>query len=71
MPTIVWPDLSFGPINLWNASAGPHSISSPCVKQCRLSNGVCVVCMRTEEEIACWEGMSNRQRLEVIRRVKG
>jgi len=69
MPAIHWPELTFGPVNLWSAPVRDTSIPSPCIKQCRAVNGVCAGCGRTVEEIAAWSYMTNDERRDVIKRL--
>jgi predicted Fe-S protein YdhL (DUF1289 family) len=44
-------------------------ISSPCIKVCVIdpASGFCSGCGRTLHEIARWGGMSEAQRLEIMR----
>lgn len=43
-------------------------IESPCVKICVVDpdSGYCIGCGRTRDEIACWIGMDEHQRTEVM-----
>ena len=50
-----------------NTSAAPLS---PCIGICRLDGrGYCIGCVRTGDEIARWRGMSDSERLRVMREV--
>jgi predicted Fe-S protein YdhL (DUF1289 family) len=43
---------------------------TPCIGICRLdADGYCVGCRRTGEEISRWRGMSDAERLRVMRDV--
>jgi hypothetical protein len=44
-------------------------ISSPCIKVCVINPaaGICAGCGRTLDEIARWGGMSEAQRLDIMR----
>jgi predicted Fe-S protein YdhL (DUF1289 family) len=44
-------------------------ISSPCIKVCVIDSaaGICAGCGRTLDEIARWGGMSEAQRLDIMR----
>ena len=47
-----------------------ENIESPCVKICKLENGVCIGCGRTQDEIREWVIMTNSQREEIMERLK-
>lgn len=47
----------------------PENMQSPCVRKCRLVDGICAGCGRTLEEIKLWSGMTDKQREEVMRRL--
>ena len=48
----------------------PSSPATPCIGVCRLdSQGCCIGCRRTIEEIGRWGGMSEAERLQVMREV--
>jgi len=48
----------------------PSSPATPCIGVCRLdSQGCCIGCRRTIEEIGRWGGMSEAERLHVMREV--
>ncbi|GAB3793002.1 hypothetical protein GCM10028797_34310 [Dyella agri] len=50
--------------------AEPPSPATPCIGICRLdSQGYCIGCRRTIEEIGRWRGMSEAERLRVMREV--
>nr|WP_240734022.1 DUF1289 domain-containing protein [Dyella soli] len=43
---------------------------SPCIGICQLdARGYCIGCLRTGDEIARWRGMSDLERLHVMREV--
>ena len=44
---------------------GNLNTSSPCVKVCRIENGVCKGCFRTLEEIGGWRTYTDEQKHEV------
>jgi predicted Fe-S protein YdhL (DUF1289 family) len=48
-------------------------ISSPCVKICVIDHAsrLCSGCGRSLDEIACWGGMSETQRLQTMRALPG
>ena len=45
-------------------------IKSPCVKICKLENGVCKGCGRTQDEIREWVIMTDSQREVIMERLK-
>lgn len=45
------------------------SVKSPCVKLCKLHEGICVGCGRTKEEIGQWSTMTTDQQQQVINRL--
>ena len=47
-----------------------EDIKSPCVKICKLENGICVGCGRTQDEIREWAIMTEIQREETMERLK-
>jgi len=52
----------------------PHPVEplplTPCIGICRLDAlGYCIGCRRTGEEIGCWRGMSDAERLRLMRDV--
>ena len=50
--------------------SAPSSPATPCIGICRLdSRGYCIDCRRTIEEIGRWRGMSEAERLHVMRDV--
>lgn len=50
--------------------SAPLSPATPCIGICRLdSRGYCIGCRRTIEEIGRWRGMSEAERLHVMRDV--
>ncbi len=51
------------------AAAAP-AILTPCIGLCRLdARGYCEGCQRTGDEIARWRGMSDAERLRIMREV--
>ena len=47
----------------------PSPSDSPCVKVCRVADGVCVGCGRTLDEIRRWRTMTDDERAAVVARV--
>lgn len=48
----------------------PPPALTPCIGVCRLDpQGYCIGCRRTIDEIGCWHGMSDDERLRVMRDV--
>ena len=47
-----------------------EDIKSPCVKICKLENGICIGCGRTQDEIREWAIMTEIQREEIMERLK-
>ena len=47
-----------------------EDIKSPCVKICKLENGICIGCGRTQDEIREWAIMTEIQREETMERLK-
>ncbi|AGN11289.1 DUF1289 domain-containing protein [Simiduia agarivorans] len=46
-------------------------VKSPCISVCALNDDdVCIGCMRTVEEITGWRSMTERERAEVMERVR-
>ena len=45
-------------------------IKSPCVKICKLENGLCIGCGRTQDEIREWVIMTDSQREVIMERLK-
>ena len=45
-------------------------IKSPCIKICKLENGVCIGCGRTQGEIREWVIMTDSQREVIMERLK-
>ena len=46
------------------------SVDSPCIKVCRLADGVCVGCGRTLDEITRWSRMTDDERAAVVARIE-
>lgn len=68
---IKWPDLVFPPINLWSAPRRETHVDeeSPCVKQCRLKDDICLGCGRTISEIQNWENLETWEKIEIKNRL--
>ena len=47
-----------------------EDLKSPCVKICKLENGTCIGCGRTQDEIREWVIMSDSQREVIMERLK-
>ena len=47
-----------------------EDMKSPCVKICKLENGICIGCGRTQDEIREWAIMTEIQREETMERLK-
>ena len=47
-----------------------EDLKSPCVKICKLENGACIGCGRTQDEIREWVIMSDSQREVIMERLK-
>lgn len=46
-------------------------ITSPCVKVCRLEEGVCIGCGRTQDQIRMWTTYSNEERNTIMETLCG
>ena len=46
-------------------------VESPCIGVCKLFNEVCKGCKRTTEEVTEWYNYSNKQKQQVLDRIKG
>lgn len=45
-------------------------MQSPCVRKCKLdTQGICLGCRRTLEEITRWAQLSDREREEIIKQL--
>jgi len=45
---------------------------SPCKKECKLgANKLCLACHRTLKEIGDWGNMTNNNRMETMKKIKG
>jgi predicted Fe-S protein YdhL (DUF1289 family) len=52
------------------ALSGAAGVPSPCINVCRLdSQGICIGCRRTIDEIAEWSRASEERRREILRAV--
>ena len=48
------------------------NVSSPCIHVCKLDDGdVCIGCLRTRDEIACWLRMTEEEKTQVNARLAG
>ena len=49
----------------------PASVASPCVNICQINpdTGLCLGCLRTLDEIACWLEYSSTEKLAVLERI--
>ncbi|PZP57651.1 MAG: DUF1289 domain-containing protein [Azospira oryzae] len=49
-----------------------NTVASPCIKVCAVdpATGLCRGCFRTLEEIASWSSYSDREKLEVWKRLE-
>ena len=47
-----------------------EDIKSPCVKICKIENGICIGCGRSQYEIREWVIMTDSQREEIMARLK-
>lgn len=43
---------------------------SPCISVCRLDDGVCAGCHRTQEEVVEWWNMTDAQQQAVLDRIE-
>jgi predicted Fe-S protein YdhL (DUF1289 family) len=64
---IKWPDLVFPPINLYSF---PSREVTPCIKKCKLEDGICTGCKRTPEEIQDWSLLTYGQKIILMRELK-
>ncbi len=46
------------------------SIKSPCIDVCVTRDGVCIGCYRTLEEMAGWKSYTEKQKAEVLEKIK-
>lgn len=47
-----------------------ESVKSPCIRECKISEGKCAGCGRTLSEISNWRTYSDEQKAAVINRIK-
>ena len=40
--------------------------NTPCIKVCKLYEGICIGCFRTLEQIATWSHLTPREQLEIM-----
>lgn len=45
------------------------SVPSPCIKVCKLENGYCVGCFRTQDEIRDWFTATDTDKLRILERI--
>jgi predicted Fe-S protein YdhL (DUF1289 family) len=45
-------------------------VESPCIGVCTLIEGICKGCKRTTEEVTEWYNYSNKQKQQVLDRIK-
>jgi predicted Fe-S protein YdhL (DUF1289 family) len=43
---------------------------TPCVRLCRLEDGVCIGCKRTTEEISKWFWMDDKEKMTIMDNLK-
>lgn len=43
---------------------------TPCIRVCKLNNGFCIGCKRTEDEISNWFWYTDEKRLQVVESLK-
>ena len=53
-----------------DGAKGPAA-QSPCISVCRIdpASGLCVGCLRSLDEIACWSALDDSARSEILRAV--
>lgn len=44
---------------------------SPCTKQCKVKNKICIGCLRTLDEIIEWRELMAEDRMELMRKLSG
>lgn len=44
-------------------------MNSPCIKLCRIDDGKCIGCNRTQDEIREWFYANNERKLEILKRI--
>jgi predicted Fe-S protein YdhL (DUF1289 family) len=47
-------------------------IPSPCMKECKIDVdlGICTECKRTLTEISAWSGMSDEEKIRILKRIQ-
>lgn len=43
---------------------------TPCIRVCKLENGSCIGCKRTEDEISNWFWISDEEKLKIMKKLK-
>jgi predicted Fe-S protein YdhL (DUF1289 family) len=43
---------------------------TPCIRVCKLENGICIGCKRTEKELSDWFWMTDKQKLQIMESLK-
>ncbi len=46
------------------------NVISPCIRQCKIENGSCIGCKRTQEEISKWLWLTNEERQLLMDQIK-
>jgi predicted Fe-S protein YdhL (DUF1289 family) len=61
------PDERFGP----SPDIMQSPVPSPCISVCRIepASGLCVGCLRSLDEIACWGALDDAARRDILRAV--
>ena len=45
-------------------------MQSPCLRKCKLHNGVCASCKRTIQEIKNWQSFTEKERNNIMKDLK-
>lgn len=45
-------------------------MNSPCIKKCKLEDGVCIGCKRTIEQIKNWHTYTDLERIQIMEELK-
>ncbi|MBN2236494.1 MAG: DUF1289 domain-containing protein [Bacteroidales bacterium] len=49
-----------------------HDIKNPCINVCRTdSNGICIGCKRSLDEIGDWSKYTNEEKMTVLEKISG
>lgn len=43
---------------------------TPCVRVCKLENGICIGCKRTEEELSAWFWYTDEEKLQIMKQLE-